>query len=131
MQNTLIIVDDNEELRETFSDLFANTSIKAICFSNVLDAKIYLKNPKNSCEVKAIISDLMMAPTDGLDFLSYVKSKPDLATIDFYLITGAAVTVFEPFLRPFSIKGVITKPFDTKALLSMFVKSNPSVQKAA
>lgn len=122
MKNTIVIVDDNEDLRETFADLFIDTDVKAVCFSNVLDAKIYLKNSKNLSEVKAIVSDLMMAPTDGLDFLSYIKAKPELSQIDFYLMTGAAVTVFEPFLRPFTIKGIITKPFDVRTILSIFTK---------
>ena len=133
MPNQIIIVDDNEEILDVFKDLFSNTNVKPVCFSNVIDAKLYLKKDKNVTEIKAIISDLMMAPTDGLDFLSYVKSKPELAKIDFYLITGAAVTVFEPFLRPFSLKGVITKPFNPQALLSVFTKTNQEStnQKAA
>ena len=131
MKNTILMVDDNEDMREIFAELFENTDIKVICFSNVLDAKVHLINATNASQVKAIISDLMMGPTDGLEFLSYVKAKPDLADIDFYLLTGAAITVFEPFLRPFVLKGIIEKPFDGKALVSMFTNANTRYQKAA
>lgn len=132
MRNTIVMVDDNEDIRDIFAELFENTDIKVLCFANVMDAKVHLINPANAGKVKAIVSDIMMGPTDGLDFLSYVKAKPELAQIDFYLLTGAAVQVFEPFLRSFVLKGVIEKPFNSKALVALFLDSKTiRMQKAA
>lgn len=126
MRNTIVMVDDNEDMREIFAQLFEKTDVKIICFASVMDAKVHLINPSNASKIKAIVSDLMMGPTDGLDFLSYIKSKPELAAIDFYFLTGASVVVFEPFLRSFVLKGVIEKPFDPKALVSLFTNHSSS-----
>lgn len=123
MKNTVVMVDDNDDMRDAFEQLFERTSLNVVCFANVMDATIYLKNPANISKIIAIVSDLMMGPTDGLDFLSYIKSKPELAAIDFYLLTGSTVVVFEPYLKSQVLKGVIEKPFDPKTLISLFTNT--------
>lgn len=131
MRDTIIAVDNDEDIREMLVDLFKAANIRFFCFSNAKDAKVYLINPNNSSRVHSIISDLMMAPTDGIDFLSYVKSKPELSEIDLYLLTGAVASVFEPLLRSYQLKGVIEKPFDSKKLIEMFQKKISESQKFA
>ncbi len=128
VKKTIVMVDDNEDMREAFEQLFYKTDINVVCFANVKDALAYLAKPLNRAQVKAIVSDLMMGPTDGLDFLSYIKSKPEFASIDFYLLTGSAVVVFEPFIRSLVLKGVIEKPFNSKDLISLFIKDQADIQ---
>lgn len=62
----------------------------------------------------------MMAPTDGLDFLSYVKKNSNYSDVHFFIFTGAEISVFTPFLKPFQIAGVINKPCKAEALRSAF-----------
>jgi len=121
MKNVIILVDDNEDIRELFADLFENTEIDIISFVGVTEAKEYLMNPENVIRVKAIVSDLMMGPMDGLEFLHYVKAQPELRDIDFYLQTGTATKEIEPFLKSSLLKGIIEKPFNLKLLASLFI----------
>jgi CheY-like chemotaxis protein len=100
-----------------------------VTFSKVEDAIAFLQNPANVSKVKAIVSDLMMGPTDGLDFLTYVKSKPDLKQLDFYILTGAEVSVFKPFVSATKVKGVISKPFNVNKLLEILVDHEPEYDK--
>ena len=120
MKNVIMMVDDNIEVRNLFVDLLVDTSLKVFTFASVKDAQVYLINPKNRSQVCAIVSDLMMGPTDGLEFLSYIKKNPDTAAIDFFLLTGADVSVFKPFISPFTLKGIIEKPFNRQAFLNTF-----------
>lgn len=132
MRDIIIAVDNDQDMRETLIELFKSANIQFHCFASAKDAKIFLINPNNASRVHAIISDLMMAPTDGIDFLSYVKSKPELAEIDLYLLTGAVASVFQPLLKSYQLKGVIEKPFDSNQLIQMFQKSiNQSLKKSA
>ncbi|OFZ30702.1 MAG: hypothetical protein A2622_13620 [Bdellovibrionales bacterium RIFCSPHIGHO2_01_FULL_40_29] len=126
MKNVILMVDDNAEMRSVFSDLLAPTKLKVLTFPSVKEAQIYLINPESRQKVLAIVSDLMMGPTDGLEFLSYVKKNPDLAHIDFFLFTGADVSVFRPFITPFKLKGIIEKPFNRKALVQMLTDLLPA-----
>lgn len=125
MKNAIVMVDDNEEMRNVFVELFKNTDTEVICFASVLEAKTHLNSPANAAEVKAIISDLIMGQTDGLDFLSYVKAQSTLRNIDFYLLTGVTISDFEPLLKSSVLKGVIEKPFDTNRLVSLFTDNRP------
>lgn len=120
MKNVILMVDDNAHVRNLFVDLLAATSLRVITFAAVKEAQIYLMSPQNRAEICAIVSDLMMGPTDGLEFLSYIKKNPITADIDFFLFTGADVSVFKPFISPFKLKGVIEKPFNRKVFVQTF-----------
>ena len=123
MQNTIVLVDDNKELNDLCAEILEIHGFKVMSFTNVDAAKKYLLHT-NVSNIYAIVSDLMMGPTDGLDFLSFVKSVPALAQIDFFLMTGAIVTVFEPFYRDFAIKGIIKKPFNVKDFLALLKENH-------
>ncbi len=120
MRNVVLMVDDNADLRELFSDMLSTTPLKVQTFSSVKEAQIFLINPENRAQVCAIVSDLMMSPMDGLEFLSYIKKNPATAEIDFFLFTGADVAVFQPFISPFKIKGIIQKPFNRREFVTTF-----------
>ena len=120
MKNVILLVDDNIEVQNLFVDLLVDTSLKVLTFSSVKEAQIYLIKPENRSEVCAIVSDLMMGPIDGLEFLSYIKKNPDTAGIDFFLFTGADVSVFKTFTSSFTLKGIIEKPFNRQVFLNTF-----------
>ncbi len=122
MKNVILLVDDNAEIRSLFVDLLQETNLKILTFSSVKEAQIHLINPSNREKVCGIVSDLMMGPTDGLEFLSYVKKNPETAQIDFFLFTGADVSVFTPFISPFKLKGIIEKPFNRSEFMNTFKK---------
>jgi|GEM_PF-7083845 len=124
MKNTILLVDDNEDMRQLFIELFNDSDIHVVCFASVAEAKIYLKNPISLSKVKAIISDLMMGPTDGLEFLTYAKEKAELQHIDFYLLTGSATPALEPLLKSSVLTGIIEKPFDVKSMVALLTNSS-------
>jgi CheY-like chemotaxis protein len=129
MKTHLLMVDDNLEILEMFKEILEPYGVQVVTFSKVEDAIAFLQNPANVSKVKAIVSDLMMGPTDGLDFLTYVKSKPDLKQLDFYILTGAEVSVFKPFVSATKVKGVISKPFNVNKLLEILVDHEPEYDK--
>lgn len=117
MKNKIVLVDDNMEILELCSEILIQKGYSVESFREVAKAKDFLAHADVS-QIHAIVSDIMMGPVDGLNFLSFVKSVPRLADIDFFLMTGALVAVFDPYFRPYVIKGVIRKPFTVIELVN-------------
>lgn len=120
MRDVVLLVDDDEDMRAIVTDLLESIGLKVAAFSCVEKALHYVRDPFHYTKLCAIISDLMMSKRDGIDFLEKVKLNPNIAEIDFYLLTGADVTVFKSLLQPYKIKGVITKPFDPDMFIDLF-----------
>jgi len=120
MKNLVVIVDDDADTRAIVKELMNCIHVDVVAFADVENAMKYLENPQNVSRVRAVISDLMMAQKDGIDFLATLKAQPGLANIDFYLLTSADVSVFRSQLRPYKIKGIIAKPFDPDLFMQTF-----------
>ena len=117
MKNTVVLVDDNKILLELCVVVLKKQGFNVESFNEVKKAKEFLL-AADANSIRAIISDLIMSPTDGLDFLSFVRSIPALGQIDFFLMTGSLAAVFEPYYRPYNIKGIIHKPFNAPDLIN-------------
>lgn len=115
MKNTIVIVDDNEPLLDVCAQVLKNRGFRVVTFTEVSPAKAYLKSADANL-IYAIISDLMMGPNDGLDFMAFVRSIQALEKTDFFLMTGGVAEVFEPYYRSLNLKGIINKPFNAPAL---------------
>ena len=118
MKKIIVMVDDHIGLLEDYIEVLEEYGLTVVSFSNPVEAKRYLMTTTEIDDVHAIVSDIMMGPTDGLEFLHFVKTIPELEDIDFYLVTGAAVSVFEPLIAKSKIKGLIEKPFTAKHLVN-------------
>lgn len=109
--NTILIVEDNDDLRNYLSRTFsADYDIAAT--SSADDAMVYLEEHYPDL----IISDVMMAGMQGDDFCLAVKSNPATAGIPFILLT--AKTGHEAMVSGLT-KGAddyIPKPFNTEIL---------------
>lgn len=120
MRDVVLLVDDDADMRIIVTELLDMVGLKVAAFSDVEKALHFIRDPYNHTKIRAVISDLMMAQRDGIDFLSQIKSNPAVAEVDFYLLTGADISVFKSLLQPYKIKGVITKPFDPDLFIQMF-----------
>jgi len=118
VKDTILIVDDNEALRELIQELVENSGYKVVTLSNVNEAKIFLANPANVARLKSIVTDLLMYPSDGFDFMAYIESRPELVGIHLYLLTGASIDVFESKLSRHKYDAIIEKPFKSDVLVS-------------
>ncbi|OFZ29236.1 MAG: hypothetical protein A2622_07395 [Bdellovibrionales bacterium RIFCSPHIGHO2_01_FULL_40_29] len=118
MKNIILMVDDNLEMRNLFAELLEKTPLRVVTFASVKEAQIHLLSENNRNDVLAIVSDLMMGPTDGLEFLAYVKKNNDLEHIDFFLLTGADISLYKSYIEPFPLTGIIEKPFSRKDMIA-------------
>lgn len=127
MKGTILILDDDEDIRDILKDIFESIEFKVVCFSSIGDARKYLNDAANISQLKAIVSDLMLGYESGLDFLKEVRANSILNSVDFYLLTGASRQTFEPYIKSHQLKGIIEKPFDTFQLIETFANHSSKV----
>ncbi len=124
MKKTIVLVDDNEEFLDACADTLKKVGFEVASFANVDDAKKFLNGSKELSSIYAIISDLIMGPVDGLEFLAYIKTSPALKHIDFFILTGTTIELFEPYYSCYAVKGIIEKPCSPKKLIEKVVDLN-------
>ena len=111
MEEKILIVDDEESLRQVVGKMLDRKGYACTLAANALEAREYLKRE----HYDLVLSDIMMPGEPGLDFSRYVISEyPDTAVV---MLTG----VIEPSIAEAALQmgafGYITKPIDTNSLV--------------
>ncbi|GAB2806443.1 hybrid sensor histidine kinase/response regulator transcription factor [Ferruginibacter profundus] len=126
-KQSILITDDNPQMRSYLAQVFQNSFI----VYEAGDANEALKIAKD-VQPDIIISDVVMADMNGIDFCKAIKESPTLSHIPFILITGS----FSPESK---LKGIengaddyITKPFEKDMLVARvqsLIRKQQSLQK--
>jgi len=112
--NKILIVDDEEDLLEMYTDLIEHEGIGVdTCASGSVALE---KLKENTYEL--VISDKNMFEISGLDLLDYVHSN--LPSIPFFLVTGDRMP---NLCFQHSKSQVVNKPLDIFALIELVKKS--------
>jgi CheY-like chemotaxis protein len=112
MNHTVLVVDDDDNLRETICDMLVGEGYKALAACNGQEALSVLRANAPPC---LILLDLMMPVMNGWEFLDAQIKDPVLALIPVVVLSashdpaGPAVTK-------------ITKPVDFKTLAQAIAK---------
>ncbi len=118
---TILIVDDDLNLRELMTDLFEHQGFNLLSADSVPRAfELYKKN-----KVDLVISDMRMPGEDGLSLLEKVKSYGS-NTPNFIFLTGYSDTSVVECIKSGAQK-VFAKPFDQNELIE-YVKQSLGVQ---
>lgn len=83
---TLLVVDDNEALREGLSEMLSFEGFTVVTAANGLEAleKMQVVSPD------LIISDITMPQMDGFSFFNAARARPEWVTIPFIFLTARA-----------------------------------------
>lgn len=113
---TLLVVDDEADLREIVSSELEFMGATVFQAENVSAAKLIV----NSQKIDLIVSDIRMPGGTGIDLLNYIKSKSkDVPPI--ILITGFAdITIEDAFNQ--GAEALLSKPFKLEELIQMAIK---------
>ena len=121
---TLLVVDDEADLREIVSSELEFMGAKVFQAENVTVAKAIANEQK----IDLIVSDIRMPGGTGIDLLNTIKAKSkDVPPV--ILITGFAdITVEDAFNQ--GAEALLSKPFKLEELIQMAIKltSAPSVR---
>src|SRR5215210_481297 len=114
MEKTVLVIDDNNELRENTAEILELAGYKTLTAENGKKGVEIAVKEKPSL----IICDIMMPELDGYGVLHLLRKNPDTESIPFIFLT--AKTERSDFRKGMEMGAddYITKPFDDSELLS-------------
>ena len=114
MKTTLLLVEDDAEVRAVMSELLALDGIVAVEASNGAEAWDILNAGKEEERPRLVLSDIAMPKMNGFQLLDKIRSDPRFEHLPVVLTSGnsdrakaeleAGATTFEPdafFAKPF------------------------------
>ncbi|WP_421869541.1 response regulator transcription factor [Marinoscillum sp.] len=108
----ILIVEDDEGIRETVADIVESLEYRALESKNGLEALTLLESERPDL----IVSDIMMPHMDGNTLLERLKSDQYLCTIPVIMLTAKADIDTKLESYKMGADGYITKPFDLREL---------------
>ncbi len=112
---SILIVDDEQEIRDTSSMMMEQLGYTVTVSENPLKALDIIKDPENHFDL--VISDQTMPEMTGLDMLQHIRRiKPDLPVI---ICTGYSEELNEETARAMGARMYIMKPINFKQLAGM------------
>ena len=106
---SILIVDDDSDLRETLCDIFSRLGVEIYSAVNGADALGWLEKSK----ISLVISDLQMPVMDGAALLKNIHDRH--IDVPFVFITGQSHFT-EAKAAALGAKGLIYKPYTLQGL---------------
>lgn len=113
MENTVLVVEDNEINRELLVAILEDT-YHVLEADNGKKALEILRKLKN--EVSAVITDLVMPEMDGYQFLEEYSSSPELSTIPVIVSTSQSDSESEVKCLEYGAWDFIKKPYNAQII---------------
>ena len=107
--DTIIIAEDSPPNRKILAHLLQKLGFEVIACENGQDAYDALTSGENP-RVVAIISDIMMPPMDGLEFLKRVRAHEKFGNLPFVLVTAVSDKDYIVRAKELNVNGYILKP---------------------
>ncbi|MFT6867972.1 MAG: signal transduction histidine kinase/ligand-binding sensor domain-containing protein [Cyclobacteriaceae bacterium] len=113
-RETVLVVDDNDEIRNYLSTLLREEEYDVITASNGVEGL----QLANEAQPDLIISDIMMPEMDGITLCSTLKNDLNTSHIPVILLTARTSTVFEVSGLQTGADDYIKKPFHPAVVLT-------------
>ena len=117
-RHTVLLVDDNDDLREAFVLLAAAMELDAVAHGTAPEALEALRRGLRPC---LILLDLAMPEMDGFAFRREQLKHPELACIPVAVVSGLG-TVLQPEAQALGLTTFLRKPVDVSELRTLFVQ---------
>jgi CheY-like chemotaxis protein len=110
MSHTVLIVEDERDLREMMRDALELNGYAVVTAEDGQDALAKLSGIENVC---LVILDLLMPVMNGWDFVQEMRQRSELASVPIVVHTSA------PGPMPAGVKRVLQKPILFDRLISV------------
>jgi CheY-like chemotaxis protein len=110
MKHTVLLVEDEDDLRESMRDLLEENGYAVIAACDGQEALEALARVENPC---VVLLDLLMPRMDGWDFFEKVRARPEFARVPVIVQSSA------PSRAPEGVTRVLKKPVQPEELLSI------------
>ena len=109
-QQTILVVDDDQDIRETVCMLLEDEGYRAVGAANGAEALAMLDNAEHPC---LVLLDLMMPVMNGWEFIEQLEKRHALDEIPVVVQSAA-----DEVLRPDGVRGYLKKPVHLDTLLA-------------
>ena len=116
-RHTVLLIDDNDDLREAFVLLTAAMNLDAVACSSGHAGLEALRDGLRPC---LILLDLAMPDMDGFAFRREQLKDADLACIPVAVVSGVG-TLLQHEAKALGLTTFLRKPVDVTELLQLFV----------
>jgi chemosensory pili system protein ChpA (sensor histidine kinase/response regulator) len=110
----ILVVDDDDDIREVMQDLLASEGFNVEAAKDGLDA---LDKLERNGQPPLILLDMMMPNMDGEAFLKVLRGKPDMADAPVVVISGNAAV--REKANSLHAAACLVKPFELDELLGV------------
>jgi CheY-like chemotaxis protein len=107
----VLIVDDDEDLRESVRDLLHRRGYDV---GTAADGRAALEILRAAERVCIVLLDLVMPIMDGWRFIEAVRRQSSLASVPIVIVSGHAATH-----APEGVAGIVRKPIDLSELFAI------------
>ena len=118
MRKKILIADDDQEVRDFFSDILAEADYETACCEKGgdVEAAIAWFNPD------LLLLDAMLPGVDGLTLAHRITAAPVTEALPIIVVTGlgSAITAFDKFPQ---VKALMHKPTPREELLENIAKA--------
>jgi CheY-like chemotaxis protein len=110
MNRTILLVEDEDELRESMCDLLEGGGYSVVAVCDGQEALEALPRVENLC---VVLLDLLMPRMNGWEFFEKMRARPELAGVPVVVHSSA------PSRAPEGVARVLKKPLQPERLLSI------------
>ena len=111
----ILVVDDEEELRELIRHVLERAGHSVACASNGREASLVIER----CQFDVVVTDMLMPDRDGLELITEIKAKHP--TLKIVAMSGGGQIGSDQYLsmaKGFGAHVLLRKPFAHQALLA-------------
>lgn len=127
--HSILIADDNSEIRKFFAEVFSETNLKIALVSNGKEAFEHAIKAKPHL----IITDIKMPVMDGYELNERLKKHPDLKGIPVIAVSASAMKEEIEKIRQCKFEGILSKPVSYNELMievQKYIKPRKSAKKS-
>ena len=121
---TVLVVDDNEDLLETFAMILKRRGF----FVETADNGATAVDKFKEHNYDVTLMDIVMPKVDGYNACSQIKADQETKEIPVIMVTGLGFAINEKVAKDLGADGYITKPFNLENLLNLAEHYVPAAQ---
>jgi CheY-like chemotaxis protein len=110
MNHTVLLVEDDDELRESMRELLEGNGYTVVAASDGQEALDALARVEHLC---VVLLDLLMPRMNGWDFFEKLRERPELTGVPVIVQSSA------PSRAPAGVTRVLKKPVEPELLVSV------------
>ena len=116
---TVLVVDDDVEIRETIRDVLEEEGYRVELASNGAEALAHLRAQADDAHPSLVLLDLMMPEMNGWQFCEEQRRDPRLSSIPVLVISAASVDAKKGSIAGYAF---LKKPIELARLLESVAK---------